>query len=157
MYENDILVVYGHAIKKQGAKMYKKILVPVDLTHAENLTKALGVGAELAKTWKAELCYVGVTPTTPSPVAQSPEEYGRKLAAFAEDQGKRHDVKTDSVYCVSTDPAIDINKELRKAIEESGADLVVMASHIPNVLDYVWASHGGWIAEHSDTSVFIVR
>lgn len=137
--------------------MYKKILVPVDLTHAENLTKALDVASELAKHWQAQLCYVGITPETPSPVAHSPEEFGRKLAAFADEQGKRHDVKTDSIYYVSTDPAIDINKMLRKAIEESGADLVVMASHIPNVLDYVWASHGGWIAEHSDTSVFIVR
>lgn len=137
--------------------MYKKILVPVDLTHAENLTKALDTAAELAKSWKAELCYVGVTPETPSPVARTPKEYGEKLAAFANKQGESHGVKTDSVYYTSTDPAIDINKTLRKAIEESGADLVVMASHVPNVLDYVWASHGGYIAEHADTSVFIVR
>lgn len=137
--------------------MYKKILVPVDLTHVEDLTKALDTAAELAKSWKAELCYVGVTPETPSPVARTPKEYGEKLAALANKQGESHGVKTDSVYYTSTDPAIDINKTLRKAIEESGADLVVMASHVPNVLDYVWASHGGYIAEHADTSVFIVR
>jgi len=42
-------------------------------------------------------------------------------------------------------------------VEEAGADLVVMASHVPNVTDYIWPSHGGWVAEHSDASVFVVR
>ncbi|PQO22691.1 universal stress protein UspA [Rhodobacteraceae bacterium WD3A24] len=137
--------------------MYTKILVPVDLTHVENLTKAIDTAAELAKIWKCELCYVGVTPETPSPVAHNPKEYGQKLAAFAKEQGESHGVAADSIYYTSTDPAIDVNKTLKKAIQESGADLVVMASHMPNVTDYVWASHGGWIAEHSETSVFIVR
>ena len=38
-----------------------------------------------------------------------------------------------------------------------GADLVVMATHVPNLTDYIWASHGGHLASHAKASVFLVR
>ena len=37
------------------------------------------------------------------------------------------------------------------------ADLVVMASHIPNVADHFWPSNGGSIASRADVSVMLVR
>ena len=45
----------------------------------------------------------------------------------------------------------------REAAEELGADLVVMATHVPNLTDYIWASHGGHLASHAKASVFLVR
>jgi len=42
-------------------------------------------------------------------------------------------------------------------IDEIGADLVVMQSHLPGLVDYVWPSNGGKIAGHSRASVFVVR
>ena len=44
-----------------------------------------------------------------------------------------------------------------KAIVNTGPDLVVIASHVPNVLDYVWPSNGGKVAERAKCSVFVVR
>ncbi|MDN3720862.1 universal stress protein [Roseibium salinum] len=44
-----------------------------------------------------------------------------------------------------------------KAIDETDADLVVMATHVPNLKDYVWPSNGGRVASHSDVSVFLIR
>ncbi|MGD8310649.1 MAG: hypothetical protein PVG98_14530 [Chromatiales bacterium] len=44
-----------------------------------------------------------------------------------------------------------------EAVDDIGADLVVMASHIPDVVDYIWPSNGGKVAGHSDASVFVVR
>jgi nucleotide-binding universal stress UspA family protein len=38
-----------------------------------------------------------------------------------------------------------------------GADLVVMATHLPGVSDYIWAGHGAHVAAHSKASVFLVR
>ena len=46
---------------------------------------------------------------------------------------------------------------LRKAIEEVGADLVVMATHIPGAAEHLFASHGGSVAAHAKISVFLVR
>lgn len=137
--------------------MYSQILVPVDLTHIEQLGKALQTAADLARHYGAPVCYVGVTPETPSPVAHNPEEFAGKLDAFAKEQGTKHGIDVSTRSYTSTDPAIDINKTLRQAVEDSGADLVVMASHSPNITDYIWPSHGGWVAEHSSSSVFVVR
>ncbi len=137
--------------------MYKKILVPVDLTHADQLEKALQTAADLSRHYGAPICYVGVTPEAPSPVARNPTEFAQKLEAFGQAQAARHGLTATTKSYSATDPAIDINKTLVTAVKESGADLVVMASHVPNVTDYIWPSHGGWVAEHSEASVFVVR
>ena len=137
--------------------MFSKIVVPVDLVHQEHLGRALQAAADLARQYGATLRYIGVTTATPSEIAHTPEEYGRKLAAFAEAQAAKHGVSADSKAYVSHDPSIDMNDTLLKAVAESGADLVVMASHIPNVADYLWPSHGGTIARRSGVSVFVVR
>jgi hypothetical protein len=34
---------------------------------------------------------------------------------------------------------------------------VVMASHVPGMLEHVWSSHAGRLASHASASVFIVR
>ena len=58
---------------------------------------------------------------------------------------------------VSHDPSSDVDDILLKAVKDTGADLVVMASHVPNIMDYVWPSNGGKLATHTDASVFLVR
>lgn len=137
--------------------MFKRIMVPIDLTHADKLEKALGVAGDLAAHYGSTLVYVGVTAATPSAVAHTPEEYGKKLAAFAEEKGKAHGVAAESKAYTSHDPAIDLDPTLLKAVGETKADLVVMASHIPNVTDYVWPSNGGTVASHADVTVMVVR
>lgn len=137
--------------------MYKQIMVPVDLTHVEHLEKALNAAADLSNHYRAPVTYVGVTPETPSPVAHNPQEFARKLEAFAQEQAAKHGHQASAKAYASHDPAIDINDTLRKAVRETGADLVVMQSHVPNVADYIWPSHGGSVASHADVSVLIVR
>ncbi|WP_296898189.1 universal stress protein [Thiohalocapsa sp.] len=137
--------------------MYKQIMVPVDLTHIEHLDKALQTAADLSKHYDAPVTYVGVTPETPSPVAHNPQEFAQKLEAFAQEQANKYGHQTSAKAYASHDPAIDINDTLLKALHETGADLVVMQSHIPNVTDYIWPSHGGSVASHADASVFLVR
>ena len=90
-------------------------------------------------------------------IAHSPKEYGEKLAAFARDQAELHGVKAESRPVFSHDPSIDLDEAIVKAVKESEADLVVMASHIPNIADRFWPSNGGRVAARSDASVFVVR
>ncbi len=137
--------------------MYSKIMVPVDLTHLQELDKALNTAADLARHYKIPICYVGITSAAPSAIAHNPAEYEQKLQAFSRKQGEQHGHQTESKAVVSHDPTVDINDSLMKATTDIGADLVVMASHVPGLTDYVWPSHGGTLASHSRASVFVVR
>ncbi len=137
--------------------MYKKIMVPVDLEHSDSLGKALDTASDLAKHYGIPVCYVGVTAETPTPVAHTPKEFAQKLKAFADEQAKRHGQEIDAVAYPSHDPTIDLDDTLLKAIEETGADLVVMASHVPGFPEHIFASNAAAVASHAEVSVFVVR
>lgn len=137
--------------------MYKTIAVPVDLAHLDRLPKALGTAVDLAKHYGAELCYVAATTEAPGPLAHNPAEFQAKLDAFAAAEAASHGIATATKMIVCVDLAVDLDKELRRAFAEIGADLVVMASHIPGVKEHLFSSNAGWIATHSPMSVFVVR
>lgn len=137
--------------------MYKLIMIPVDLEHPDTLEKALSVGDDLAKHYQAELYVVGVTHSAPGVVAHNPSEYAQKLQAFAADQTAKRGTEFKSKAVVSHDPAVDLDDKLMQAASDIGADLIVMASHIPGFVDYLFASKAGYLASHTSLSVFIVR
>lgn len=137
--------------------MFTQIMVPVDLAHADRIGKALTAAAELARLWRIPVCYVGVTAETPGPVAHNPREFAEKLEAFGRAQADSHGQRTSTKAYASHDPAADIDQTLKRAVEETGADLVVMASHEPGLMDHFWPSHGGRLAEQAKCSVLVVR
>lgn len=137
--------------------MFKQIMVPVDLEHVEQLEKSLNIAADMSKRYGAPVCYVGVASEQPSSISHNPAEYGQKLSKFAEEQASRHTHKVTSRTFVGHDLATDIDDVLLAAVKEVDADLVVMASHIPTLVNYVWPTNGGKIAAHSNASVFVVR
>ena len=135
--------------------MYKKILVPVDLSHADRLQKALETGADLAAHYGAAVCYVGVT--SGGPTGHNPAEYEAKLKDFAQGESKRRGHPAEAKAYVSHDPARDLGQTLLKAVHELGADLVVMASHVPGIPEHIFSSNAGYLASHADVSVLVVR
>lgn len=137
--------------------MYKKIMVPVDLAHAEELALALDTAANLAKLYMIPVVYVGITTEAPSALGHNPAEYEKKLKTFADDQGVRHGIATDAKAYATHDPSTDVDETLIGAVHETGSNLVVMATHIPTVTDRFWPSNGGRVATHTDASVFLVR
>lgn len=137
--------------------MFKRIMMPVDLAHVDSLAQAMTVAADLAGHYGVELVFVGVTGTAPSGAAHSPEEYRDKLAGFAAEKASRHAISTASHTVVSHDPAVELDDVLVRAVAEVGADLVVMATHVPNMSDMILPAHGGALARHTDVSVFLVR
>lgn len=137
--------------------MYRKIMVPVDLAHLEAIQPALTAASDLARQYGSEVCYVGVTATTPGTVARTPEEYQQKLESFAREQAAEHGQKVSAKVVTSPDPVADLDDTLIDTIDSVGADLVVMATHLPRHLDAVLPAHGGRIATHTDVSVFLVR
>lgn len=137
--------------------MFNAIMVPVDLRHPSALDKALKVAADLAKANGASVTYLGVTSPEPGELAHNPAEYEERLQRFAAAQGEIHGISAQAHMVTANDPAVDLDQKLVEAAEEIGADLVVMATHIPNVTNYIWASHGGNLANHAKASVFLVR
>ncbi len=137
--------------------MYQKIMVPVDLAHVERLHKALTTAADLAKHYRTPVCYVGVTTTLPSAAAHTPEEFAHKLKHFGQAQADKHGFEVSTMTLTSHDPAVDLDATLMDAIQESGADLVVMASHAPGLADHIFASNAGYLASHAKVSVLVVR
>lgn len=137
--------------------MYKKIMVPVDLAHLDRLEKALATAADLAKHYGIPVCYVGVTAETPGPVAHTPHEFGQKLDAFGSTQAKTHGLTAETKAIASHDPSTDLGETLLHAIDSTGSDLVVMASHLPGFSDRIFSSNAGALAAHASVSVFVVR
>ena len=138
--------------------MYTKIMVPVDLQHVERLDKALTTAADLSKHYAIPLCYVGVSAAAPGSLAHSPHEFEAKMRSFGDDQAARHGLTDHSTKtCISHDPTVDLDTTLLRAIEETGSDLVVMASHVPGLAEHLFASNAGYVAMHSRASVFVIR
>ena len=137
--------------------MYTHIMVPVDLAHVGTLDKALRTAADLAKHYSCDVTYVGVSASTPGSVAHNPQEYARKLEDFAAAQGALHGQASRAHPVISHDPTVDLDATLLRTVDELGADLVVMQSHLPNITDYIWPSNGGTIATRSRASVLVVR
>lgn len=137
--------------------MFKRIMAPVDLAHLDKLERALQVTAEEAKLHNAAVTYVSVSAAAPSALAHTPDEFKARLQDFASKQALAHGINATSHAIISHDPATDVDDALLKCVTDTGADLVVMASHRPGLADYFWPSNGGKIAAHTDASVFIVR
>ncbi len=137
--------------------MYTKIMVPVDLAHIDKLDKALTTATDLAKHYRIPVCYVGVTAEAPTSVAHTPKEYSEKLQAFGVRQAEQHGLDVTTKAYPSHDPSVDLDRTLIDAASENGADLIVMASHVPGVVDHVFHSNAGTVASYSKVSVFVVR
>lgn len=137
--------------------MFTRIMAPVDLAHVEKLAAALDCAADLAKHYGVPVVYIGVTSSQPSQVAHNPEEFAQKLGAFAAAQSASHGIETSAHSTIAHDPTLEIDDALMRAIDETGADLVVMASHVPHVIDHIWPSNGGKLAKYAKCSVMVVR
>ncbi|MFC1681269.1 universal stress protein [Pseudomonadota bacterium] len=137
--------------------MYSKIMIPIDLAHADKLEKAINVAVALAKTHNAELSMIGVTGEEPSVAAHNPHEYEEHLAEYVAGQSRIHGIAIKPVPRVSVDVRIDLPALLEEEAEKDGYDLIVMASHTPGMMDHIFTSNAGHVASYSKASVFVVR
>ena len=137
--------------------MYKKIMVPVDLSHTDKLEKAIATAADLSKHYAAPAQLVAVTASAPSSVAHNPKEFTKKLEEFAAAESRKLGVEFGAHTIVSPDPVRDLDDRLGREAHDIGADLIVMGSHVPGFAEHLFSSNSGYLASHSDISVFVVR
>ena len=152
------IVLFVISIARDGRmRMFKHIMVPVDLAEKETLKKAVRVAADLAKHYDARLTLVSVSGGLQGKVSHSNKEYGRLLSLYSDEIAMANSIKVDNVNYSVPDPSVEVDQKLIHAIEELDVDLVVMASHQPNWVEYIINSHGGKLASHARISVFVVR
>lgn len=137
--------------------MFSTIMVPVDLVHKDTLAKALDVAGDMAKQHGAVIKVVSVGGELPNELGHNSGEFTETVKDFAKGLRDKYGVEVEAETIISHDPEVETTSALMKAIESTGADLVIMASHVPGILEHIFSSHGGYIAQHAKVSVFIIR
>jgi nucleotide-binding universal stress UspA family protein len=137
--------------------MFRRIMAPVDLNHLNRIERAIDVTVDEARHHGAHVDFVMVTAATPGKLGHNPDEVRGKLEAFVAAQREAHGIDASGHLIVSHDPSTDVDDALLKAVKDTGADLVIMASHKPGLAEYFWPSNGGKLASHSSVSVLLVR
>jgi nucleotide-binding universal stress UspA family protein len=137
--------------------MFKRIMVPVDLSHAGSIEKALRVAGDIAKSSNADLVLVGATTTEPSAIAHNPEEFAEKLAEFGTAAAERLGCTVHTEMIRAHDLRVELDKDLIEKAGEMGVDLAVMATHKPGALEHLFSSNAGYLANHAPFSVMVVR
>jgi nucleotide-binding universal stress UspA family protein len=140
--------------------MFKKILVPVDLTEPEFSKPAIDTAVGLARTSGGEVRIVNVLPMTPVMLAeyvpadfdtqqrQSSEE---AVATLAKESG------LDATRLTTIVRQGGIYHEVLEEAEMMQADLIVMVSHRPALKTYFLGSNAGHVVRYATCSVLVVR
>lgn len=137
--------------------MFNNIMVPVDLVHKNQQQKALDVAGEMAKAHGSKVHVVTVGGDLPGSLGHNPSEFAATLDQFVASLRDTYGVDADAHPIQSNDPSVDTTRQLMKSIDDLEADLVIMASREPGMMERIFSSHGGYIAQHAKCSVFVVR
>lgn len=142
--------------------MFKSVLLTVDLNAEASWSKALPQAVELVKSSKGELHILSVVPDFGSPVVEGffPDDFEEKALEKAELELEKliADRVPKTVKAVPHIAYGKIHKKVLKAIEHTGCDLVVMASHKPDrVREFLVGSNADRVVRRSPVSVLVVR
>ena len=141
--------------------MYRRILVSIDVNQPSSWEKALPVAIELCRTFGAQLKLLCVVPDFGMPiVAQSfPADYAERAQSEAK-------VALEKLSAELVPPGIDVEQlvgygtiydEIMKTAKKGSCDLIVMASHRPELKDYLIGPNAARVVRHAGCSVLVVR
>ena len=140
--------------------MYKRILVPVDLTEPEFAKPAVDAAVELARQSGGVVRIVNVLPMTPVMLAEYvPADFDTQqrqtseeaIAKLAQESG------LDETRLSTVVRQGGIYHEVLEEAELMGADLIVMVSHRPALKTYFLGSNAGHVVRYAKCSVLVVR
>ena len=141
--------------------MFKTVLLPIDLSSEASWTKALPAALEILRGEGAVLHVATVVPTFGYPVVggyfsadfekKALHEAGERLATWvAEHVGDRVEVHPHVLHGRVYD-------EILQAGDKLDVDAIVMASHRPELSDYLIGPNADRVVRHSTRSVFVIR
>lgn len=140
--------------------MFKKILVPIDLTETEMTEHAVEAATALAKAFNSELRIVNVQSLIPiAYIDYVKEDFDVEITRGLEKELSAIvggiDIPPERI---ST--ALLFGPVYQKALAEAvswGADVVVVGSHRPGMDRFLIGSDAGAIVNHAQCSVVVVR
>lgn len=140
--------------------MFKNILLAIDVLQPGSWKRALPVALELCKASSATLHVITVAPDLgPGISVYFPADANDKM--LADTKAKlRQFVETQIPAGVKATDIVtqgSIYREILSTAEKIGADLVVMASHKPEVSDYLLGANAAHVVRHFPRSVLVVR
>lgn len=130
-----------------------RILVPVDMRHAEASQKAIETAIFFARPAGAEVFILTVANPLGTHMTEMPEAHKPDFEAFVAAEAARFGYPITPVF-QSHESA---NEIIQKVIRQRGVDFVVMATHHPRLADHLFGSHASQTALHADCSVLVVR
>lgn len=142
--------------------MFKSVLLTIDLNHDASWARALPQAVELVRASNGVLHVVSVVPDfgTSMVAGYFPEDFKEKALEHARDA-------LETLIAEQVPKDITVKKHLGygtvhdsvlKAITDTGADLVVMASHAPDtVREFLVGSQADRVVRRSPVSVMVVR
>ncbi len=141
--------------------MFKEILLPVDLGDESSSMKAVAEAIELAKGGAAKLHLLAVVPGYSMSIISQyfPADFEQKSLADATARLRQFiaanipaDISSQAIVANGT-----VYEEILKAAKDIHCDLVVIASHRPELKDYLLGQNAARVVRHADCSVLVVR
>lgn len=141
--------------------MYKDILLPVDREHEASWRQALPVATAYCKAFGARLHVLTVVPAFGVGDVSSflPMGYEQQLLDKASQwlQGFARDHLPSGIPVQHIVGHGKVHREILRVAAETGADLIVMASHRPELADHLLGSNAAHVVQHAKCSVLVVR
>lgn len=141
--------------------MYRDILLPVDLAAKPTQERAVKAAVSLAKMNNARLHVMTVVPDFGLSIVASYFPKGFEQQALSEADKALHLFAQETLPADMTVQHIvahgTIYREIMRVADETGCDLIVMASHRPELADYLLGPNAARVVRHASQSVLVVR
>ena len=138
---------------------FGKILVSVDLGEESSWKEALPVAIDQAQHAGGELHVVTVVPDEPPQLSWLPKDYSARMIAHANthlanliEANIPKELKVQAHVRQGT-----IYSEIVKLAENIGIDLIIMASHRPELKDYLLGPNAARVVRHAECPVLVIR
>ena len=140
--------------------MYRRILVPIDLSDVELAKPAIATAVMLAKASNGALRLVNVLPVTPAVLAEYvPPDFDAQQRVSAEEAitivAAEAGLPPGKISAVVRQGNVD--REILDEAKSTNADLIVMSSHRTGVRTYFLGSNAGHVVRYATCSVLVVR
>ncbi len=140
--------------------MFNNILVAVDLEHDTHIDDLLRVTSGIANTNGAQVQLLNVIGAAPAVVSQFlPENYEKMASEKIEKDLAALAAKVDLAEGAAASSVRfgGVYQEILAHANKIGADLIIVASHKPDVGDYLLGTTAARIVRHASCSTLVVR
>jgi universal stress protein F len=159
IYRNESIEISWHPYPESECgvpEMYKRIVVPIDLSHAEQGREMAALAKKLADP-AAEIHLVNVIEEIPSYIVS---ELPKDLREKSLENAKETLEEIAGSAGIETPVSVRmgrVSSEIIAMADEHDADIIIIASHRPGLQDLLLGSTAARVVRHSKHSVLVLR